>query len=113
MKNTYYLNLHDKPFSLIKERKKTVEIRLFDEKRQKLSVGDELIFKHVVTKETLKAIIKKMERFTNFKELYECVPHEFLGYSAQENVHFTDMYAYYKESDEQHFGVVAIYISVI
>lgn len=38
------LHLHAEPFELVNKGKKTVELRLLDEKRQKYRLGDELIF---------------------------------------------------------------------
>ena len=39
---THYLHLNDRPFELIKSGKKTVEMRLLDEKRKTYKVGDTL-----------------------------------------------------------------------
>ena len=38
------LNLHKTPFDLIKSWNKTIESRLFDEKRQKIKIWDEILF---------------------------------------------------------------------
>lgn len=38
------MRLLEEPFELIKAGKKIIEIRLNDEKRQKVSIGDEIVF---------------------------------------------------------------------
>ena len=39
--------LFSEPFYRIKEKKKIIEVRLFDEKRQKISIGDEIEFSYL------------------------------------------------------------------
>ena len=41
---TFEMKLHEAPFELIKNRIKTIELRLYDEKRQMISVGDFIVF---------------------------------------------------------------------
>lgn len=41
---THILNLHNGPFTAIASGRKTIESRLYDEKRRAIAVGDELIF---------------------------------------------------------------------
>ena len=38
------MNLNNEPFELIKSGSKTIELRLNDEKRRLLNVGDEILF---------------------------------------------------------------------
>ena len=39
----YEMKLNSKPFGMIRSGRKTVELRLFDEKRRKLNPGDHII----------------------------------------------------------------------
>ena len=41
---THYMNLNPQPFEMIAQGKKTIELRLLDEKRKKIAAGDVLIF---------------------------------------------------------------------
>lgn len=43
--------LHDEPFKLIKLGSKTIELRVYDEKRREMQVGDYLYFTNRVTGE--------------------------------------------------------------
>ena len=40
------MKLREEPFSMMAEGKKTVELRLYDEKRRAIEVGDEICFRH-------------------------------------------------------------------
>lgn len=40
----HFMRLHEEPFELIKFGKKIIEIRLNDEKRQKVNIGDTITF---------------------------------------------------------------------
>ena len=66
---TFELRLHDQPFASIKSGTKTIEMRLFDEKRSQYSVGDILIFKKRSNEnETLKTEIVALHKFNSFEE---------------------------------------------
>ncbi|HZJ89879.1 MAG TPA: ASCH domain-containing protein [Bacilli bacterium] len=106
----HYLNLNSRPFSLIANGEKSVEMRLFDEKRQKIAVGDELVFKNIVTKETLNVVVEKLERYHSFQALYAQIPQTLLGYKNGEAADYRDMYTYYTREAEKNYGVLAIYI---
>ena len=54
------MNLYPEPFELIKGGSKKVEMRLFDEKRRKLSVGELIVFANTKTKEELIAEIVEL-----------------------------------------------------
>ncbi|MBQ2255674.1 MAG: DUF3850 domain-containing protein, partial [Clostridia bacterium] len=41
---THYMKLRPHPFAMIKSGKKTIELRLLDEKRRQIALGDTLIF---------------------------------------------------------------------
>ena len=49
----YNMNLNNRPFKSIKEGTKTIELRLNDEKRSLLKVGDEIEFTNRDTNEKL------------------------------------------------------------
>ena len=48
------LKLQQKPFNSIKNKEKTIEMRLYDDKRKLIKTGDEIIFTNIVTNEKLK-----------------------------------------------------------
>lgn len=88
--------------------KKTIEIRLNDEKRRQLAVGDEIEFALAPNgEERLLTRVEMLKAFPSFKEAYqEVFPHKNPDESAS-------MYQYYSVAEEKKFGVLAITISLV
>ena len=110
---TYYMDLADSPFNLIKSRKKTVEMRLNDERRKDIVVGDIIEFTNNVTKEKLSVVIKSIHKFDNFEELYQYYPKEKLGYEPDMEAKPSNMLIYYTQSQIERYGVLGITIELI
>lgn len=111
--NTYYLNLNPIPFELIKAGRKRVEMRLFDERRKVLQVGDYIEFTNNSTGEKLTAKILGLHTFKNFEELYAHYDKSLLGYSKDEAANPDDMLQYYSKEKIAQFGTLAIEIELI
>ena len=114
MKNKMHeMKLDASPFEMIKSGKKTIELRLFDEKRQGVKPGDRIVFTNTSTGEKLDAEVLKLHRFESFFELYKSLPLLKCGYT-DENIgtaHPSDMEKYYSPEDERKYGVVGIELS--
>lgn len=111
--NTYELRLNDKPFKSIKNKTKTIEMRLLDEKRQQYSIGDTLLFrKRTNENETLIAKIINLHKFPSFKDLYEKFDKISLGYEKNEIANPDDMQEFYSMEEQQKYGVVGIEIEL-
>ena len=110
------MNLNPHPFSLIAEGAKTIELRLFDEKRKNIAVGDTLIFKNTQdTSKILSCIVKKLHVFANFEDLYNSLPLNKCGYLPHElaTASAKDMEIYYPAEKQKHYGVVGIELEVV
>ena len=108
--NTHQMKLNDAPFEMIKSGAKTIELRLFDEKRQKIKEGDVIIFTNNSNDEQMRTTVKKLHRFDSFEELYQALPLLQCGYT-QENIdkaHPSDMEQYYSAQEQKKYGVVGI-----
>ncbi len=106
------MRLQPAPFQKVKNGTKTIEIRINDEKRQRLSVGDELTFTLMDTPaETLQTKIKGLKAFPTFKELFEAYSPE--KYGGEKSSEWPLMYKYYSEEEEKEHGVVAIEIELV
>ena len=105
---TCQMNLYPEPFDLIKAGSKTVEMRLFDEKRRKLSVGGLIVFANTKSKEELIAEIVELKQFDSFESLYADYKKTDLGYKDDELAKSEDMLAYYSTEEIKKYGVVAI-----
>lgn len=104
------MKLRPAPFDMIKSGRKTIELRLYDEKRQQVQVGDRIVFTNTENDETLTRTVVKLHRFASFAELYRALPLVKCGYTA-ENVdaaHPSDMAQYYTAEEQEKYGVVGI-----
>jgi len=104
------MSLFSEPFDLLKNKKKTVEMRLYDEKRKKFNIGELILFTNNESKEELLAEIIDLKRFKSFIELYSRYKKEELGYSQDSIAKPEDMLAYYSKENIDKFGVIAIEI---
>ena len=109
---TCHMKLNDEPFQLIKSKQKTIEMRLFDEKRQKLKIGDLIVFTNNKTKEEMLTEVVDLKRYNDFHELYAHYMKTEIGYGKDDNPNPNDMNEYYKDNDIKKYGVLAIEIKV-
>ena len=109
----HYLNLNDGPFHAIKNGYKTVEMRLNDEKRQKISQGDFLIFTNNKTFEKIYTRVVDKKVYKDFFDLYPNYKKEEIGYLPFENPNPEDMYEYYSKEKIEKYNALAIHIEVI
>ena len=111
---THYMNLCNEPFNSIKNKEKTIELRLYDEKRQKVNVGDMIVFTNLDTKENISATVINLYKFSSFEELYNNLPLNKCGYNESniDTASYKDMEKYYPVEKQNQYGVVGIEISV-
>lgn len=104
------MKLQPSPFEMIKSGKKTVELRLYDEKRRKIRVGDKIVFTSTESGETLERTVSALHRFDSFEVLYNTLPLTQCGYT-EENVSAAspaDMELYYSKEEQKKYGVLGI-----
>lgn len=116
MNMRHNMKLQTKPFEAIANGSKTIELRLFDEKRQQVMVGDEIEFTEL--SESKRKVLTKvvaLHRFSSFKELYNTLPLDKCGYSKSEinNASPEDMGAYYPDEEQKQYGVIGIEITLV
>lgn len=111
----HHMNLHPAPFEMIKCGKKTIELRLFDEKRQKIKVGDDIVFTNTANGEKLCTTVRKLYLFCSFEELYKVLPLLQCGYTAEdvETARPSDMEQYYSAEEQSRYGVLGIGLAVV
>ena len=110
------MRLHTQPFNMIKSGEKTIELRLNDEKRQKIRVGDKITFIHTRNQaEKLFCQVTALYPFPSFVELYKALPLEKCGYTVVElnTASPADMNVYYSEEEQRKYGVLGIEIEKI
>lgn len=104
------MKLNADPFERIKNGTKTIEFRLYDEKRQKVKEGDQIEFSKLPElQEKLVADVIEIYKEDTFENLFRR-----LG-NAEEEVkkHTESMYKIYSPEKEKQYGVVGIKISLV
>ena len=110
------MKLKPNPFNLIKLGKKTIELRLYDEKRQEVNIGDDILFTNLAdANETIYTKVLKLHIFESFDELYKNLPLLKCGYTDEDMHDATPehMNKYYTKEMQEKYGVVGIEIEVI
>lgn len=106
------MGLYGEYFQSIREGKKKVEVRLNDEKRRKIKVGDTIEFLRVPEQdETIKVEVIEHRKYNTFKEMYEDIPFKDMdceGWTMEEMLDGT--YDIYTPAQEKDWGVLAITI---
>lgn len=107
------MNLFKEPFDMISTGNKSYELRLYDEKRQKIKAGDTIVFTSLVNSETIKTIVLSVNVFESFNELYRKLPMNKCGYKQNEIPDPNDMLEYYSKEQQEKYKAVSIEIKLI
>jgi len=112
----HYMKLRSHPFYMIRSGQKTFELRLYDEKRHKLQIDDEIEFRCLDKNETSFVVrVIALHRFNSFAELYAALPLLECGYTEDTitNASPDDMNRYYSIEKQSKYGVVGIEIELV
>lgn len=110
----HYMKLDELPFSKIRDGIKTIELRLYDEKRQQIKYGDQIEFVSLSdTNKRIRVLVTALHRYDTFEELYLNFPSTAFGYAEGEQADPRDMLKYYSQSEQIKWGVVGIEIKII
>lgn len=112
----HQMNLFKEPFFRIKSGLKIIEVRLNDEKRQKVKIGDSIEFTNLDnSNETIVVEVQGLSSFTTFEELYSAFHYSKFGHPhgttlADQIKGILDCYSIEKEKE---FGSLGIHIRLI
>jgi ProFAR isomerase associated superfamily protein len=105
---THQLKLATEPFNAIISGDKTIESRLYDTKRQKIQIGDQIIFTNRDnSKQTITAEVVGLLRYATFRDLFSHNnPRKFGG----DNVEWLEnqISEFYSIEDQKIYGVIGI-----
>lgn len=109
------MSLRPKPFGMIADGRKRYELRLLDEKRQLIRVGDTITFTCTEGEKAVRTRVTSLHPFADFAALYAALPLTECGYT-RESAAFADprdMEQYYPREKQARYGVLAIGIERI
>ena len=106
--NIHKLRLSEEPFVAIASGHKTIESRLYDEKRRKIQLGDQIVFiNRVDSEQTVVVTVVGLLRYTTFHDLFSHNdPRKFGG----ESVEWLEcqIYEFYSTAGQERYGVLGI-----
>ncbi|MGN0796982.1 MAG: ASCH domain-containing protein [Christensenellales bacterium] len=108
------MKLCQEPFDKIGKHEKTIELRLYDEKRRLLSVGDDIRFTLVGDEsQTIDATVVALHVYPSFRALFSTDLFNKCGCKGMSIEQAVDsMRKYYTKSEEEACGVVGIEIII-
>lgn len=102
------LNVKEKYYNLLKSGEKTIELRLYDDKRKMIKVGDELEFANASdADDRFMAEVIALHRAESFVALCEKIDCRQAGMADKEEL-ITVLKEFYPEERQKAFGVVGI-----
>lgn len=108
------MKLYQNPFEKIANGSKTIELRINDEKRQKINVGDIIEFHNYNDdSKIIKTRVKALHKYPDFYQLYSLFDKISMGYDKDEVANPADMEAYYSKDDIKKYGALGIEVELI
>ena len=104
------MKLNESPFERIKNGTKTIEFRLYDEKRKKIKIGDKIEFSKLPDlQEKILVDVLDIYRDKTFENLFKKI------YTDEEEIErkTKSMYQFYSKEQEREYGVVGIKIALL
>ena len=112
LRQIFEMKLMPEPFELIRGGKKKIELRLYDEKRKKICVGDLISFS--CGNDKLNAKVVDLYKENDFLTLFNKYPMTDMGFSSGTSAleGAEQMREYYSEQKEKEYGVLGIKIKL-
>lgn len=109
----HQMKLATEPYNNIASGKKVIESRLYDEKRQQISIGDQIVFSENENPEnTVTTVVKGLLRYQTFKELFADHDPSLFGEDSRDFL-LTQIKSFYSDEDEQKYGVVGVRLELV
>lgn len=110
------MKLNKEPFEGIASGEKSVELRVYDEKRQELNIGDYIIFTSLSDAEKQTAVqVVALYRYADFENLFLEINPLDCGFEADVAVNEAAeaMKVYYPEEQVHRYGVLGIRMKIV
>lgn len=107
------MNLQPKYYDFIKYGTKRIELRLYDEKRSKIQLGDIIEFSKS-ERDKLKAEVIGLLRYNSFKDLFEDFDISILADASMTKDELLDVLSeFYTPEKQAQYGVVGIRLKIL
>lgn len=111
----FQMNLKDEYFDKMKSGQKIYEIRLNDEKRQKLNIGDSIVFcRNGDEDDCIHTFVEDLLHFNSFANMLLFLPVAQLGFENKTRKEIEEVYhSFYPPELEQKYKVLAIKLKIM
>lgn len=111
----YKMDLQDEYYNYIINGTKRIEIRLYDEKRQKIKLGDKIRFnKHTNIKETFDVEVIGLLRYNTFEDMFKDYDISILSDKTMTKQELIDVLEqFYTKEKQQKYGVLGIRFKIL
>ena len=104
----HQMKLATAPYKKIASGKKVIESRLFDNKRQRIAIGDRIIFtENDKPENSITTVVKGLLRYQSFEELFADHDPSLFGEESRDFL-LDQIKLFYSDEEEQKYGVVGI-----
>lgn len=111
----FIMKLKPEFFDQVKSGKKIYEVRLYDEKRQKVTIGDNIIFKR--EPDLIDGVIVRVtdiKRFDTFEQMAMTLSLSSIGFDNKNAAQVSRFYrSFYSKEEEKKYGVVAFKMELV
>ena len=105
------MRLADFAFNAIRNGNKDIEVRLYDEKRKLINIGDIIEFHNIDSDEILRVKVVNLHIYNSFYELFNAVDYKRLGFNNIEEYKIMDRF--YTKEEQEKYDAVGIEIQLI
>ena len=114
MSTIHEMKLQPKFFDFIKSGTKRIELRLYDEKRRNIELGDKIIFKkEPKLEEVVETTVVGLLRYKSFKELFEDFDMSLLADKSMTKGELLEVLKeFYTVEKQEKYGVLGIKIEL-
>ena len=108
------MKLNDKPFDNIKSGIKKFELRLYDEKRKNINLGDTIIFHKLSNlNDTISVNVLALLRYPSFADFFKDIDYRFCGTANNLKEELEHIHTFYTIEQEKKYGILAIKIQLL
>jgi ASC-1-like (ASCH) protein len=109
----HQMGLQSHPYNKIKSGEKIIEVRLFDEKRRAIKIGDVIEFGLDPERvEKMRVEVVALLNYKTFSKLIDDFPISYFGRESKEEL-LERLYSFYTKEDEDKYTVVGIKLRLI
>ena len=111
---THEMKLNDIAFQNIKKGIKKFELRLYDERRRNINLGDTITFRNLNDLEdTISVKVLALLRYPTFADFFEDIDYKLCGTANSLEEKLNRVHTFYTVEQEKEYGILAIKIELL